>query len=251
MDKQSKTENRDIIIGRNAVFEALRSGSEIDTLYVTEGEQGSIFKIKSLAKEAGIVIKSVSRQKLDQMAGSKNHQGVLAVAACAAYATLEELFEEAKRKQKPPFFIIADEIEDPHNLGAILRTAEACGADGVILPKRRSASLNATVYKTSSGAASVIKVARVPNLVACMKELKKKNLFIYGADMQGEIWAKTDLTGPLALVVGSEGNGLSRLVKEECDLLLSLPMYGQINSLNASVAAGVLMYEVVRQRSFK
>ena len=155
----------------------------------------------------------------------------------------------SEQKGTPPFVIIADEIEDPHNLGAILRTAEAAGADGVIIPKRRSASLNATVYKTSAGAASVVKVARVPNLVACIKELKERNIWVYGADMDGNSFDQTDLRGAVALVIGSEGRGMSRLVKEACDFIVSLPMHGQINSLNASVAAGILMYEVVRQRN--
>lgn len=238
----------DTIAGRNAVLEALRAGRNLDAIYLSAGDSQFSGKIKYLAKNAGVVVKEVSRQKLDTLAEGVNHQGVIALSSCASYYEVEELLAEAARKGTPPFLLIADEIEDPHNLGAIIRTAEACGADGLILPKRRSASLNVTVYKTSAGAASVLKVARVSNLSACVRELKKKNIWIYGADMQGEEWCKTDLRGPLALVIGSEGKGISRILREECDFILSLPMLGQVNSLNASVAAGVLMYEVVRQR---
>lgn len=240
----------DLIVGRNAVLEALRAGREVDTLYLAEGDAG-IGRIRAAAREAGVVVKTAARQKLDQMSGGLNHQGVVAVCACAAYASLEEILDESRRKGTAPFLLIADEIEDPHNLGAILRTAEACGADGLILPKRRSASLNATVYKTSAGAASVVKVARVANLAACIRELKQRQIWIVGAEMDGTRWDALDLTIPCALVIGSEGRGLSRLVREECDFLATLPMRGQINSLNASVAAGVLMYEVLRQRSLK
>jgi 23S rRNA (guanosine2251-2'-O)-methyltransferase len=241
-------ENR-IIAGRNAVLEALRAKQEIDVVYMAEGDlQGSARKIRAMAKEAGLVVKSVSRRKLDEMVPGVNHQGVAAGLVCGGYATLEEVLSVSREKGTQPFLILADEIEDPHNLGAILRTAEACGADGVILPKRRSASLNATVFKTSAGAAGVIKVARVPNLVECAKELKRQNIWLYGADMDGAAWDHTDLTGGVALVIGSEGRGISRLLREQCDFLISLPMRGQINSLNASVAAGILMYEVVRQR---
>ena len=201
-----------------------------------------------MARAAGVVVKTAARQKLDQMSGGLNHQGAAAVCACAVYADLDDLLEESSRKGTPPFLLIADEIEDPHNLGAILRTAEASGADGLILPKRRSASLNATVYKTSAGAASVVKVARVSNLVACIRELKQRQIWIFGAEMDGASWDTLDFTLPCALVIGSEGKGLSRLVRKECDFLATLPMRGQINSLNASVAAGILMYEVLRQR---
>lgn len=246
---EKETQNVQLIGGRNAVIEALRTQTAMDTIYIAEGElSGSIGKIKALAKESGAVVKTVSRKKLDEMAPQIHHQGVLAVCACAEYVTVEEILNVSKEKGTEPFIILADEIEDPHNLGAILRTAEAAGADGVIIPKRRSASLTATVHKTSAGAASVVKVARVSNLVACMKELKQHNIWIYGADMDGGLFSKTDLRGPVALVIGSEGKGISRLVKEECDFIVSLPMFGQINSLNASVAAGILMYEVVRQR---
>ena len=216
-----QTSQKEYIVGRNAVLEALKAGRGIDTVYVLEGDhKGSIGKIISLAKDAGAVVKQAGRQ----------------------------LLSAAEKKGRAPFLVIADEIEDPHNLGAIIRTAEACGADGLILPKRRSASLNATVYKTSAGAASVLPVARVANLVSCIRELKKHGIWIYGAEMEGSPWDQLDFTGGTALVIGSEGKGLSRLVKEECDFLATLPMFGQINSLNASVAAGILLYEVVRQR---
>lgn len=249
------TPNEDVIAGRNAVLEALRSERELDTIYLAESDDTAASrggnpagKIRALAKERGVVVKSVDRRRLDQLASGVNHQGVVALCACAEYASVEDILAVSEHKGSVPFLIICDEIEDPHNLGAILRTAEACGADGVILPKRRSASLGATVYKTSAGAASVVKVARVPNLVACIRNLKQRGIWIYGAEMNEAAWCETDLSGPLALVIGSEGKGISRLMREECDFLVSLPMCGQINSLNASVAAGVLMYEVVRQR---
>lgn len=240
---------QEIIAGRNAVIEALKSGRVPDTIYIAEGElTGSIGKVKALAREAHAVVKTASRKKLDELSPDVNHQGVVAVCACASYAEVEDILAVSREKGTAPFIIIADEIEDPHNLGAILRTAEAAGADGVIIPKRRSASLTAAVYKTSAGAASVVKVARVPNLTACMKELKAQGVWIYGAEMDGERFDRVDMKGAAALVIGSEGRGLSRLVREECDFLVTLPMSGQINSLNASVAAGILMYEVVRQR---
>ncbi len=240
---------QEMIAGRNAVMEALRSGRIPDTIYIAEGElHGSIGKLKALAHEKGVVVKTVSRKKLDALSPEVNHQGVVASCACADYATIEELLEVSRQKGTAPFLIVADEIADPHNLGAILRTAEAAGADGVIIPKRRSASLTAAVYKTSAGAASMVKVARVPNLAACIRRLKEEGIWIYGADMEGERFDRVDLRGAAAIVIGSEGRGLSRIVRESCDFLITLPMKGQINSLNASVAAGVLMYEVVRQR---
>ena len=234
---------QEMIAGRNAVMEALRSGRIPDTIYIAEGElHGSIGKLKALAHEKGVVVKTVSRKKLDALSPEVNHQGVVASCACADYATIEELLEVSRQKGTAPFLIVADEIADPHNLGAILRTAEAAGADGVIIPKRRSASLTAAVYKTSAGA------ARVPNLAACIRRLKEEGIWIYGADMEGERFDRVDLRGAAAIVIGSEGRGLSRIVRESCDFLITLPMKGQINSLNASVAAGILMYEVVRQR---
>ncbi|WMJ22259.1 23S rRNA (guanosine(2251)-2'-O)-methyltransferase RlmB [Paludicola sp. MB14-C6] len=249
MEQTENIQNQDIISGRNAVIEALKSNRNIDAIYMTNGEtQGSINKIKAMAREKGIVVKFTTNQKLDLMSEGTTHQGVVAVCPCADYATVEDILRISEQKGTSPFIIIADEIEDPHNLGALIRTAEACGADGIIIPKRRSASLSATVYKTSAGAASVLPVAKVSNLVSCIKDLKKQNIWVYGADIGGQLWCEHKYNGGVAIVIGSEGNGLGRLVKEECDFITTLPMYGNINSLNASVAGGILMYEVARQR---
>lgn len=204
-----------------------------------------------MAKSRGIVVKNVTEQKLSQMANGAAHQGVIATGACASYVTLEDLLDISRKKGTAPFLIVCDEIEDPHNLGAIIRTAETAGADGVIIPKRRSASLNATVHKTSAGAASWLPVARVANLAAALDTLKEAGVWIYGTDASGDAYDKVDLTGPVALVIGSEGFGMGRLVREKCDFLLRLPMCGRITSLNASVAAGIFMYEILRQRTAK
>lgn len=236
-----------LIIGRNPVREALRSGQPVDTVYISVGS-GGLGEIVALAKEVGAVVKTVSDQKLSQMAEGGAHQGVAAAAGCARYVELEELLDIPKQKGTLPFLIICDEIEDPHNLGAIIRTAETAGADGIIIPKRRSAALTATVHKTSAGAASWLPVARVPNLPAAIDRLKKENIWVYGTDMNGSPYTETKFDGAAALVIGSEGKGISRLVKEKCDFLVKLPMKGKITSLNASVAAGIFMYEVVRQR---
>ena len=236
-----------IIIGRNPVLEALKSNELLDTIYVT-GNGGSIARICSLAKEKGVVVKDVNMQKLDFMANGGSHQGIIATGACAEYVTVQDILDVSTQKGTSPFIIICDEIEDPHNLGAIIRTAEASGADGVIIPKRHSASLNHTVYKTSAGAASWLPVARVSNLASTIDELKKKGVWIYGTDASGESYTGTDLKGSIAIVIGSEGSGLGRLIKDKCDFLLNLPMLGKIESLNASVAAGIFMYEAVRQR---
>ncbi len=243
-------ENENIICGRNPVIEAIKSGMSIDTVYVS-GHGGILGKINSMAKDAGAVVKVVNNQKLDQLSGGRAHQGVAAAASCAEYASLEDILAVSEKKGTNPFIIICDEIEDPHNLGAIIRTAEAAGADGIIIPKRRSASLNATVFKTSAGAASWLPVARVSNLASAVDELKKRGVWIYGTDASGESYESTDLKGSIALVIGSEGFGMSRLIKEKCDFLLRLPMNGKITSLNASVAAGIFMYEAVRQRNIK
>lgn len=239
-----------IICGRNSVLEALRSGAPIDTVYIC-GNGGILGKIHSMAKDAGIVVKNTDTHKLDQLTGGKTHQGVAAVGACAEYASVEDILKVSEKKGTDPFIIICDEIEDPHNLGAIIRTAETAGADGVIIPKRRSASLNSTVFKTSAGAASWLPVARVSNLAAALETLKKSGVWIYGTDAAGECYDSVDLCGGIGLVIGSEGFGLGRLIKDKCDFLLKLPMYGKITSLNASVAAGIFMYEVVRQRNRK
>ena len=238
-----------LIVGRNPVMEALKSGKALDTIYVNENAGGSIGAITRIAHERGIVIKNVSDQKLTQMCGGASHQGIIASGACAEYVSVEDILAISKKKGTAPFIIICDEIEDPHNLGAIIRTAEAAGADGIIIPKRRSASLNATVFKTSAGAASWLPVARVANLGAAIDELKKNGIWIYGTDASGENYSDTSFTGPIGLVIGSEGFGMGRLIRDKCDFLVKLPMYGKITSLNASVAAGIFMYEAVSQRA--
>lgn len=235
-----------MIYGKNAVLETLNSGKDIDTLFVQKG--ASVGNVIAAAKKRGVVVKDVSAEKLTALCGTEKHGGVAAELCAAEYAELEDILAEAERKGKPPFIIIADEIADPHNLGAIIRTAEAAGADGVIIPKRRSASLNSTVFKTSAGAAAWLKVARVSNLVDTIKMMKRHNIWVYGMEADGTPYDKTDFTSGTAIVVGSEGFGLGRLVRESCDAVLSLPMNGKVNSLNASVSAGILMYEVVRQR---
>lgn len=243
------TAHDDLIVGRNPVLEALRSGTVIDSVYVNSSAQGSIGSIIKLARENGVLLKRVDNKKLDSMCGGTSHQGVAAVLGCAEYSTVEEILRFAAEKNEDPFIVVCDEIEDPHNLGAIIRTAEAAGVHGVIIPKRRSASLNQTVFKTSAGAAAYVKVARVPNLAAAIDELKDAGVWIYGTDAEGEDYTSTDLSGAMALVIGSEGFGMGRLIKDKCDFLLRLPMLGRINSLNASVAAGIFMYEAVRQRN--
>ena len=240
---------KDVIFGRNSVAEAIKSGRPLDSVMVARGDRsGSIPKIVADAKKAGIVIKEVDSKKLDFICGHNNHQGIAAMGAVKEYSTVEDIFNTAEERNEKPFIIICDEIEDPHNLGAIIRTAEAAGAHGVIIPKRRSASLSFTVAKTSVGAVEFMHVARVTNLPQTIEELKKRGVWVYCADMDGEPFYKSDLSGAIALVIGSEGNGVGRLVKEKCDVTLSMPMKGKINSLNASVAAGILMYEVSRQR---
>ena len=249
MDEQR--EQQGLIIGRNAVTEALRSGRAIDSLLVAKGERGgSIGRIIAQCRENGVVIKETDKRKLDKLCGGENHQGVAAWAAVHEYSDVEDILENARSKGEQPFIIICDEIEDPHNLGAIIRSAECVGAHGVIIPKCRSAGLTAIVDKASAGAAEHMAIARVPNISAAIKELKDNGLWVYGtaADGQNGLWS-TDLTGAIALVIGSEGEGMSRLVKESCDFILSLPMKGQVSSLNASAAAAVTMYEVLRQRS--
>ncbi|MBO5798063.1 MAG: 23S rRNA (guanosine(2251)-2'-O)-methyltransferase RlmB [Clostridia bacterium] len=241
-------QNQDVIVGRNAVAEALKSGRAIDSVLVARGNRtGSIGMLIGKCRDAGIPVKEADPRKLEAM-GGPNHQGILAVAACKAYATLDELFALAAERGEPPLFVVCDELEDPHNLGAILRTAEAVGAHGVIVPKRRAAGLTSTVYKASAGAVEYVPVARVTNIADTLRELKKRGVWVYGLDMDGEDYDKVDLTGAAALVVGSEGNGIGRLVRSECDVVVSLPMRGKISSLNASVACGILLYEAARQR---
>lgn len=240
----------DIIIGRNPVMEAVRSGREIDKLFVAKGSTGgSVAAIIAKCSEKGIVIKEVPATKLDFMSGGANHQGVAVSVASREYSSVEEILAYAKEKDEAPFIIICDDLEDPHNLGAIIRTAEACGVHGIIIPKRRSVTLSATVAKSASGALEYMKVAKVTNLVNEIEKLKDNGIWIYGADMDGVNWCSQDYSGGVALIIGNEGKGIGRLVAEHCDVMVSLPMKGKINSLNASVAAGVLMYEVSRQRS--
>lgn len=246
--REDEDEVTGLIVGRNPVMEALKSGKAIDTIYVNSEAGGSIGSITRIAREKGIVIKSVSDAKLTQMCKGASHQGIIASGACAEYVTVEDILEVSRKKGTKPFIIICDEIEDPHNLGAIIRTAEAAGADGIIIPKRRSASLNATVYKTSAGAASWLPVARVANLGAAVDMLKQNGVWIYGTDASGSDYTDTSFTDGIALVIGSEGFGMGKLIKDKCDFLVKLPMYGKITSLNASVAAGIFMYEAVRQR---
>ena len=249
MSDQMQKRDSQLIFGRNAVLEAIKAGAAIDKLYVAPVEQkGSIGKIISLAKSAGVPVKDVTGQKLDAMTGNQAHQGVAATIAAAAYATMDQVWEMVRKKGEKLFLILADEIEDPHNLGAIIRTANLAGAHGVIIPKRRAVGLTATVAKTSAGALNYTPVAKVTNLVKTMEELKEKGLWFVCADMDGEQMYDLNLTGPIGLVIGNEGEGVGRLVKENCDFVAGIPMKGQINSLNASVAAGVLAYEIVRQR---
>ena len=241
----------EIIIGRNPVIEALKSGRVIDSVYVNKESVASLGQIMNLARDRGILVKQVNEQKLSQMAMGGAHQGVIAVGGCAEYVSVSDILDIARSKGEDPFIIICDEIEDPHNLGAIIRTAESAGAHGIIIPKRRSASLNHTVYKTSAGAASWLPVARVSNIPAAIDELKQSGVWIYGTDASGERYDKANLTGAIGLVIGSEGFGMGKLVASKCDFMLSLPMRGKITSLNASVAAGIFMYEIVRQRDIK
>ncbi len=246
---EENTPRENIIVGRNPVLEAVRSGREIDRLYVAHGVSGgTVTAIIAKCSERGIVIKEVASTKLDWLSGGANHQGVAVSIAAHSYSSVEDILDYAKEKGEPPFIIICDEIEDPHNLGAIIRTAEACAVHGIIIPKRRAVSLNATVAKSASGALEYMRVAKVTNLVAEIEKLKSAGVWVYGADMDGENWCSGDFSGATALVIGNEGKGIGRLVAEHCDGMVSLPMLGSINSLNASVAAGVLMYEVARQR---
>ncbi|MBR6769817.1 MAG: 23S rRNA (guanosine(2251)-2'-O)-methyltransferase RlmB [Lachnospiraceae bacterium] len=237
------------IEGRNAVIEALRARKPIDKLFIQDGcQDGPITTIKREAKKQDCIVKFVSRERLDQMSGTGKHQGVIAYAAAYTYAEVEDILQQAKEKGEPPFVFLLDNIEDPHNLGAIIRTANLAGAHGVIIPKNRAVGLTAVVARTSAGALNYTPVAKVTNLSKTIEELKRQGLWFVCADMSGTTMYQLDLKGPIGLVIGSEGEGVSRLVKEKCDLIASIPMKGNIDSLNASVAAGVLAYEIVRQR---
>ncbi|MBQ3036588.1 MAG: 23S rRNA (guanosine(2251)-2'-O)-methyltransferase RlmB [Lachnospiraceae bacterium] len=237
------------IEGRNAVMEAFRSGKCIDKLFVLDGcQDGPVLSIKREAKKQDTVIRYVNKERLDQMSETGKHQGVIAYAAAYDYAEVEDIMQSAKDKGEDPFIFLLDNIEDPHNLGAMIRTAHLAGAHGVIIPKNRAVGLTATVARTSAGALNYLPVAKVTNLAKTIEDLKKEGLWFVCADMDGTIMYDLNLKGPIGLVIGSEGEGVGRLVKEKCDLIASIPMKGQIDSLNASVAAGVLAYEIVRQR---
>lgn len=247
--REGKEENENIIEGRNAVLEALRAGKPIDKLFVLDGcQDGPVRTIVREAKKHDTLLQFVSKERLGQMSVTGKHQGVVAFAAAYEYSQVEDMLELAKERGEDPFLILLDNIEDPHNLGAIIRTANLAGAHGVIIPKRRAAGLTATVAKTSAGALNYTPVAKVTNLKKTMEELKEKGLWFVCADMDGQQMYQLDLKGPIGLVIGSEGEGVSRLVKETCDFTAAIPMKGDIDSLNASVAAGVLAYEIVRQR---
>ena len=237
------------IEGRNAVMEAFRSGKTIDRVYVLKGcQDGPINSILREARKHDTLVNFVAKERLDQMSETGKHQGVIASAAAYAYAEVEDMLKLAEEKGEPPFLFLLDDIEDPHNLGAIIRTANLAGAHGVIIPKRRAVGLTATVARTSAGALNYTPVAKVTNLSATIEELKEKGMWFVCADMGGTTMYDLNLTGPIGLVIGNEGDGVSRLVKEKCDFVASIPMKGEIESLNASVAAGVLAYEIVRQR---
>lgn len=237
------------IEGRNAVLEAFRSGKTIDKLFVLDGcHDGPVSSITREARKSDTIINYVSKERLDNMSKTGKHQGVIAYAAAYEYAEVEDILKEAEKKNEPPFIFILDNIEDPHNLGAIIRTANLAGAHGVIIPKRRAAGLTATVARTSAGALNYTPVAKVTNIANTIEELKKEGMWFVCADMGGEVMYNLNLKGSIGLVIGNEGEGVSRLVKEKCDYIASIPMKGNIDSLNASVAAGVLAYEIVRQR---
>ncbi len=237
----------DVTAGRNPVLELLKTDQDVETVYIVKGEgKGPLGRIIALAKERGVPVKETTAQKIEFLTGVQNHQGVAAVISARSYSQLEDIF--ARAGEEPPFILIADEIEDPHNLGAIIRSAEAAGAHGIIIPKRRGVGLTAVVAKTSAGAIEHFPVVRVANLASAIEDLKQRGIWIYGADMEGQSWCQVDYSGGVGLVVGSEGRGISRLIREKCDFVVSLPMRGEVNSLNASVAAGILVYEIARQR---
>ena len=249
MDKKY---NENQLEGRNAVLEVLKSGRDIEKIYLQKGNvEGTLRRIAAMAKERGIIVQEVVRQKLDDMSQTKNHQGVIAIVSVHEYAEVSDILKSAYDKGEKPFIIILDSITDPHNLGAVIRSAECAGAHGVIIPKRRSVGLTAVVGKTSAGALEYMPVARVTNISRTIEDLQKEGIWAVCADMDGNDYFSAPLDTPIALVIGSEGEGVSRLVKEKCDFTVSIPMYGRISSLNASVAASLMMYEVVRQRNFK
>lgn len=243
-------EREDIIAGRNAVMEAIKGNRTIEALYITAGQtEGSINAIKKLAKEKKLVIKEVDKKKLDSLSEGAVHQGVVALVTPYKYCEVSEIIEYAKDKGEAPFIVILDEIEDPHNLGSIIRTAELCGVHGIIIPKRRNVGITTTVYKASVGAIEHVKVAKVTNLNSTIDELKEQGIWVYGADIAGDEYSyEVDFSGSCALIIGSEGRGISKLTLKKCDKLVKIPMVGKINSLNASVAGGIMMYEVLKGR---
>ncbi len=251
-EPEKKTDDN-LVYGRNAVMEILKSDRSIETIYISEGDkEGSILKILGMAKDKKALVKTVDRRKLDQMTEGANHQGIAVRVTDFVYSEVSNILHIARERKEDPFIILLDEIEDPHNLGSIIRTAELCGAHGIIIPKRRSVGVTATVYKTSAGAVENMAVVRVTNLAQETEELKKKGIFVYGADMDGDVAShEADFYGPCALVIGNEGKGISRLMREKCDQIVSIPMVGKLNSLNASVAGGILMYEVMKGRLTK
>ncbi len=247
-----ENDNYNLIEGRNPVLEALKSGREIDKLFIQKGEtEGSIRQIVAMARDNNIIIKEVDKAKLDGMSSTRNHQGVIASAALYKYYELNEVLEIAREKGEDPFLIVLDEITDNTNLGSIIRTAEAAGVHGIVIPKRRSAGITPVVAKVSAGAVEYMPIIKATNLARILDQMKKENIWVVGADMKGETCFEKDMTGPVAIVIGSEGEGLGHLVKEKCDFLVSIPMKGKISSLNAGVSAGVLTYEIVRQRNLK
>lgn len=249
MQERNKEFNSDLIIGRNPVNEAIMSSRPIESVLVARGSKtGSNVAIIAKAKDRGITVKEVDVKKLNYMTNNANHQGIAAIAAVKEYSSLEDILENAQSKNEQPFIVVLDGIEDPHNLGAIIRTAECCGVHGIIIKKRNSAGLTFTVDKTSAGALEYMPVCRVTNISDTLEQLKKEGFWIYGADMNGEDYTKADFSGKTVLVIGNEGKGISRLVREKCDVIVSLPMKGHISSLNASVAAGVLMYKIIEKR---
>ena len=256
MEKKEKKTSElpdDVIVGRNAITEALKSGRSLNRLWIANGDrEGSVKEILGLARDRNIKAEFVDRTKIEKLAAGHRHQGVMAWVAPVEYAELEDILAAAEEKGKEPFLLLLDELEDPHNLGALLRTADAVGVDGVLIPKHRSCPLSATVAKTSAGAVEYVPVARIGNIAQTLKKLKEKGFWVVGADMDGTVdYSESNMTGALILVVGGEGHGVSRLTKENCDFVVRLPMIGKINSLNASVAGSILMYEAFRQRRKK
>lgn len=239
-----------VVIGRNAVKELLLGGRDVDKLYITSGErEGSINQLLGIAAERGIPITECDRSKLDAIAKGGRHQGIIAMAAERNYSSIDDIIAYAEERGEAPFVVVCDGVEDPHNLGAIIRSAECVGAHGIVIPKRRAVGLTATVAKSSAGALEHMRVAKVTNLPSAIDTLKERGLWVYAADMDGSTYYKTDMKGPMALVLGSEGFGISRLVKEKCDFTVSIPLYGQVNSMNVSCAAAILLAEVARQRN--